>query len=165
MSGFGAWCLKKCLHGRAWLLTRRSSASRPKKRRTGSGWEITASASTEQGNIWPLPASSTAGKSIATSHNRIASSAASWPPLAGATQGARSADRERQWRVAPTRGILRGFSKPRADSAGDAFLRERCGRAARAYAEKNFDIEAIADRFEEAIKIQKQKVESRKQKW
>jgi glycosyltransferase involved in cell wall biosynthesis len=35
----------------------------------------------------------------------------------------------------------------------DASLRERCGKAGRACAEKNFDIEAIADRFEEAMKI------------
>ena len=54
-------------------------------------------------------------------------------------------------------GDIAGFLEAARRLRADATLRERCGRAARAYAEKNFDIETIADRFEEAIKIQKLK--------
>jgi putative colanic acid biosynthesis glycosyltransferase WcaI len=54
-------------------------------------------------------------------------------------------------------GDFSGFLEAARRFQTDASLRERCGKAGRAYAEKNFDIEAIADRFEEAIGIQKLK--------
>jgi colanic acid biosynthesis glycosyl transferase WcaI len=43
-----------------------------------------------------------------------------------------------------------GFLSAARDLRKDADLRQRCGKLARAYAERNFDIQKIADRFEES---------------
>jgi putative colanic acid biosynthesis glycosyltransferase WcaI len=50
-------------------------------------------------------------------------------------------------------GDFSGFLEAARRFRADTSLRERSGRAARVYAEKNFDIEAIGDRVEEVIKI------------
>ena len=47
---------------------------------------------------------------------------------------------------------ITGFLNAARQLRQDAALRQRCGEKARAYAERHFDIEKIADRFEEIAK-------------
>jgi glycosyltransferase involved in cell wall biosynthesis len=49
---------------------------------------------------------------------------------------------------------LTGFLNAARELREDAALRQRCGEKARAYAERHFDIQKIADRFEEIAKRQ-----------